>query len=313
MPCFHPIKAYRSKELTVNGKRKLVFTKKDSTGDVQEIPCGQCIGCRLDRSLDWAVRISNEASMHENNCFITLTYAPEFLPSNGTLVLEHFQKFLKRLRKKYGKVRFFHCGEYGESFSRPHYHACLLGFDFPDKRFLRTSQRGDHVFSSQSLDTLWGYGRTEIGSVTFESAAYVARYITKKVTGKLADDHYSRIDPYTGEIFKLKPEYTTMSRNPGIGNLWLRQFHRDVFRHDRLVTRKGAKISPPRYYSNLYEIIDPSHHKTIINNRLSKQFDSFSNGKLAKLRLDTTSERLKVREKVQEATLSTFLNRNLEG
>jgi hypothetical protein len=258
MPCYHPLTAYRSKSLTVNGKRQLVFNQKDSNGDKTEISCGQCMGCRLERSRQWAVRISNEASLYEKNCFITLTYAPEHLPPNGSLVLEHFQKFLKRLRKQYGpKIRFFHCGEYGEQLSRPHYHACIFNFDFADKYHYRSSARGDFIYRSQSLEKLWPFGRCEIGNVTFESAAYVARYITKKLSGPLAAAHYTKLDTETGEIITKKPEYTTMSRRPGIGADWLKLYSTDVYNHDRLIIRGGVQIPPPRFYNNQYEILNP--------------------------------------------------------
>ena len=312
MPCYHPIKAYRSKALTVNGKRSLVFNQKDSTGDVLEIPCGQCIGCRLERSRQWAVRISNEASLYDQNCFITLTYAPEYLPEGGSLVLEHFQKFLKRLRKKYGKsIRFFHCGEYGEQLGRPHYHACILNFDFPDKYHYRTTARGDRIFRSPSLEQLWPFGNSEIGTVTFESAAYVARYCTKKVTGSLAENHYSRLDAETGEIIQLKPEYVTMSRRPGIGAPWLEKFSRDVYNHDLMVSR-GHVMRPPRFYDNRFEILDADRFASVQRSRLEKQIDDFKTGNLSKKLRDNTHERRIVKERVHELTVNASLNRNYE-
>lgn len=313
MPCYHPISAYRDKHLTVNGKRKLVFTEKDSTGDRLQIACGQCIGCRLDRSRVWAVRISNEASLYDKNCFITLTYSPENLPKYGSLQLEHFQLFLKRLRKKYGKnIRFFHCGEYGENFGRPHYHACLLNFDFPDKYLYRITSRGDQIFRSPSLELLWPFGHSEIGSVTFESAAYVARYITKKQTGKAAIDYYSTVDMDTGEIVQRRPEYTTMSRRPGIGAPWLERFSSDVYTMDALVTRSGVKIPPPRYYDRQFEILNPEGFAKIQQKRIEKRFDDMKNGNFTKKLRDNTYERLIVKETVHKATVNSTLNRTLE-
>lgn len=307
MTCYHPIKAYRSKTLTANGKRQLVFNQRDSTGDVTEIACGQCMGCRLERSRQWAIRISHEASLYEQNCFITLTYSPENLPSDGSLRVRDFQLFLKRLRKRYGpKIRFFHCGEYGEQLGRPHYHACLLNFDFPDKYHFRNNGRSDQVYRSPSLEELWGMGHCEIGSVTFESAAYVARYVTKKITGPQAADHYTRVNPETGEIFSLKPEYTTMSRRPGIGQPWLEKFKSDVYPHDSVVIRGGTKIPPPRYYNNRYEVMHPEKYAEIKHKRLTKQWTNI----VDKLR-DNTPERLKVKETVQLRTIET-LKRNME-
>lgn len=306
MTCYHPIKAYRSKSLTASGKRQLVFVEKESNGDTLEISCGQCRGCRLDRSRVWAVRISNEASLYNENCFITLTYAPEHLPPGGSLVVSDYQKFMKRLRKFYGKqgkkIRFFQCGEYGERFSRPHYHACLLNFDFPDKVLYRRSERGDNIYRSASLESLWPFGRSEIGAVTFESAAYVARYIMKKVTGPLAADHYCG----------RQPEYTTMSRRPGIGAPWFERFSSDVYNHDVLVIRGGIKVPPPRFYNNQYEVMNPEHYEKIKRKRFLKQIDQLSSGEFSRKSRDNTYERRKVKEAVHAATVNATLNRILE-
>ena len=112
MPCYHPLLGYRSRSLTEKGKRAVVFNPRDGYVDQPvQLPCGQCIGCRLERSRVWAVRCVHEASLHSDNCFITLTYDNSHLPSDGSLHKDHFQKFMKRLRKSVGKVRFFHCDE----------------------------------------------------------------------------------------------------------------------------------------------------------------------------------------------------------
>ena len=135
MPCYKPLKAYYSKDVNESGKRSLVFTSEKALLPVElMVPCGRCIGCRLDRSLQWAMRCVHEASMHEDNCFITLTFDDDHL-GDGSLKVSDFQNFMKRLRQAIApkKVRFFHCGEYGAKLSRPHHHACLFGFDFPDK------------------------------------------------------------------------------------------------------------------------------------------------------------------------------------
>lgn len=307
MTCYHPLKAYRSKTLTVNGKRQLTWNPREGNGDVTEISCGQCSGCRLKRAAEWAVRITHEASLYERNCFITLTYAPEHLPSPPSLNVRDFQLFLKKLRKEYGpKIRFFHCGEYGDQLGRPHYHACLLNFDFPDKYHFRNNDRGDQVYRSPSLERIWGKGHCEIGSLTFESAGYTARYVQKKVTGKLAADHYLRVNTDTGEIYQLKPEYTTMSRRPGIGQPWLNKFKTDVYPHDLVVIRGGKKIPPPRYYNNLYEVQHPEKYQKIQQQRLLKK----STNIVDKLR-DNTFERLQAKQTVHLRTVET-LKRKME-
>ena len=244
MPCYHPLTAYRGRR-TSSGKSEILFDKsqalKVGSGLSIQLPCGQCIGCRLERSRQWAMRCHHEASLYQDNCFITLTYSDEHLPSDKSLHVEHFQKFMKRLRKRFGEgVRYYHCGEYGEKYMRPHYHACLFNFDFPDKKIWKENN-GNRLYVSESLSELWPFGFVTIGDVTFESAAYVARYIMKKVNGDLAESHYERVDWETGEVYQLKPEYTTMSRRPGIGSNWFAKFKDDIFPQDYVVIN-GKKL-----------------------------------------------------------------------
>ena len=293
MACYHPLKGYRSAELTANGKRKIVFNRNHGFVDLPvTVPCGQCVGCRLERSRQWAIRCHHEASLHENNCFITLTYANEHLPNNGSLDLSHQQKFFKRLRKKYGPdIRFYACGEYGAKYGRPHYHACVFNHDFEDRTLWKTTNEVP-LYRSKSLETLWPYGHSSVGNVTFQSAAYVARYIMKKVTGELADDHYTHVDQ-NGEIHDRKPEYTTMSRRPGIGALWLKKYNKDVYPDDFIVLN-GKKYRPPKYYDAQYELTNPDVLKTIKKQRkLSTRQHAANN----------TPERLAVRETIQKTKL----------
>lgn len=146
------------------------------------LPCGQCVGCRLERSRQWALRCVHEASLHDSNLFVTLTYDDEHLPEFNSLYYPDFQKFMKRLRKKFSRenIRFYMCGEYGETTLRPHYHVILFNFDLPDRRLYRRSHSGDHLFTSEILTKIWGKGFCPFGNVTFQSAAYTARYIMKK-------------------------------------------------------------------------------------------------------------------------------------
>jgi hypothetical protein len=249
MPCYHPLKGYRARSRNPSGKYSLVFSPSQGYIDQSiTVPCGGCIGCRLDYSRNWAIRCMHEAEMHMENCFITLTYNKKSLPEGGTLKKTDFQKFMKRLRKKYGPdIRYFHCGEYGEKLGRPHYHALLFNFNFSD-RYLWRVQNGNNIYRSESLEKLWPFGFCEIGSVTFESAAYVARYVVKKVKGQAAKDHYQRINKETGEVIELTPEYVTMSRRPGIGRDWIDKYKNDVYPHDFVVVNDGKQWKPPRYY-----------------------------------------------------------------
>jgi hypothetical protein len=243
MTCYHPLLAYRS-------EGKIVFEKPFAYAKGFNLPCGQCIGCRLKYSQEWAVRLMHENEMHEESCFITLTMNNEYLESREnpySLDKSEFQKFMKRLRKRYGKqIRYFHCGEYGEKNSRPHYHAIIFGMDFEDKELF--SVRDEiRLYTSEILAELWPHGFVTLGSVTMESCAYVARYVCKKQKGKNAEKHYIRWDPLTGEGTPIEPEYATMSRKPGIGKTWFDKYKEDVFPHDYVVIKKH-KIRPPRFY-----------------------------------------------------------------
>jgi len=295
MACYHPISAYRAKARGANGKFGIVFNASQGYVDQRlKVPCGQCVGCRLERSRQWAIRCVHEASLHEKNCFITLTYNDEFLPKNRSLCIDHFQKFMKRLRKKFGaNIRFYHCGEYGSKYGRPHYHALLFNLDFSDKKLWKIVNE-QKLYTSKILEELWPFGFSTVGTATFESAAYVARYIMKKVNGTAADSHYERVDPDTGEVYRLKSEYTTMSRRPGIGKNWFEKFKKDVFPSDQVVL-KGRAMRPPRYYDIQFEIDDEkamSRIKTIRKKNSKKHIDN------------NTPERLNVRERVQLARLA---------
>lgn len=303
MVCYHPIKGWKSKALSANGKRQIVFNPSQAYRDMPAtIACGQCIGCRLERSRQWAIRCIHEASQYDNNCFITLTYNDLHLPRDLSLNLDHFQRFMKRLRFKYGaNIRFFHCGEYGEKYGRPHYHACLFNFDFKDKT-LWTINNGHRLYVSEELNALWPYGFATIGEVTFESAAYVARYIMKKMTGPMAADHYSRLDETTGEIYQLKPEYTTMSRRPGIGKVWFDKYKSDVYPHDYVVL-KGKKMRPPRFYDTLFEREYPSDMDKLKASRVREGKKNVD---------EQTPERLNTREEVKLLQIKN-LKRNVDN
>mgnify|MGYP000025964551 CR=1 FL=1 len=206
--------------------------------------CGRCRACRLTYSREWAIRCIHEASLHRDNAFLTLTYRDADLPDGNSLCTRDVQLFVKRMRKRMGSFRFFHCGEYGEENSRPHYHMLVFGKDFEDKK-PHSKRRGHVLYNSGVLDDLWGRGFASIGSVTLESASYTARYIMKKVGGEGAEAHYSG----------RKPEYVTMSRLPGIGFNWIKRFLGDVYPDD-FVVWKGRKIRPPKYYDDYLKTVD---------------------------------------------------------
>lgn len=292
MACFSPLDAWQLESGSI------VFVERGNVLRSLTLPCGQCIGCRLERSRQWAIRCMHEASMHEENGFLTLTYNQENCPNS--LEYRHFQLFMKRARREFGPLRFYMCGEYGSKTFRPHYHALLFGCGFLADRYLwRNSGSGFPLYRSPTLDRLWPYGNAELGDVSFESAAYVARYVVKKVTGDRADDHYKRVDSDTGEIVSVVPEFTRMSLKPGIGRLWIEKFYTDVYPED-VVMVNGMKCKPPRYYDGVFD-----YFRQIDD----VEFNRFERALLTKE--DTSPERLAVREKVARARLD-FKHRDVE-
>lgn len=208
------------------------------------------MSCRLAKAQDWATRIHHEASLHDANCFVTLTFSDEFLPSDLSVRPRHLQLFMKRLRKRLGheRVRYFGCGEYGDRSLRPHYHVLLFGYAPRDQVPWRRSASGFVVNRSAELEEVWPFGHVEVGSVTTQSAGYVARYVTKKQTGDAALEHYTRIHPTTGFPWQVVPEFLLMSRRPGIGDEWFSRFASDAFPSDFVVV-EGRKVPVPRYYA----------------------------------------------------------------
>ena len=238
--------------------------------------------------------------MHKQNCFVTLTYRPDSVPPGGSLRYRDFQLFMKRLRKRAKvPIRFFVCGEYGELLSRPHYHACLFGYDFPDKRpTTYLAQKGD--WRSKLLEDVWSLGHTHLGELNVRSAAYAARYVLKKVTGRDADFHYRRVD-VDGVVYDLAPEFCRMSLRPGVGNGWFHRF-RDDLRGDYVV-RDGMKFAVPKYYDRLLEREDPEE---LASRKEARELRALP------FRMEQSPERLAVREKVEAARIST-LKRDLES
>lgn len=290
MPCYHPIRAWRSRDgRNASGAWPLVFDIKDGYADKEVIvPCGRCIGCRLDRSRDWAVRCMHESSMWPDNVFLTLTYDDAHMPDDGSLRKKDFQDFMKRLRKHFEsrKIRFFHCGEYGGKLGRPHYHAIVFNLDFDDKYEYKLASDGSQLWISDTLNQIWGKGFCIIGAVTFESCAYVARYIMKKMTGEDSYLHY--VDPDTG-VIKSK-EYVTMSRRPGIGGDWFQKYHSDVFPRGYVLSN-GHPASPPRYYE---KELDKLNHSAYLSykDKLAKIARERKNN------WDNTPDRLQMRENI---------------
>jgi len=263
--------------------------------------------------------------MHQDNCFVTLTYNDENLPPDRSLDHRHWQLFMKKLRKVQGAgIKYLMCGEYGVwcrhcwlhpnncscgehqvlGPGRPHYHAILFNTDFSDKVFWKETNKLP-LYRSALLEKTWGKGFCSVGAATFQSAAYVARYVTKKVTGTPAATHYTVTNPRTGEVIQLRPEYLQPSRGgrtgKGIASDWIEEFSADVWPDDFVVV-EGRKVRPPRFYEKQLADADPDLHSKVKRQRSLKNRLHAEN---------QTPARLVVREKVQQAKLNS-LKRTLD-
>lgn len=275
MPCNSPVQAFRRADSVRVDKLGRVYRKKnpgitfswdesDRGSRSAYVRCGKCVGCRLDWAGDWAARCEKEAQLWERNCFITLTYDDAHLPIGGStrssLSKRDFQLFMKRLRKEYGDgIRFFASGEYGPSTERAHYHALLFNHDFADKRLWKLS-RGNALYVSSSLERLWPFGFSSVGAVTLQSAGYVARYVMKKLDGKMAEVAYA----------DREPPFILMSRRPGIGFAWLEKFEVDVYGPGKdgvpraeLVVGDGRVRRPPRYFDEQFKRTWPERYRAM--------------------------------------------------
>lgn len=303
MTCYSPFKMFRSleknpetgKHLLTNNPLKAI----NSTNPIT-LPCGHCVGCRLDKADNWATRCMHEASMHSASSFVTLTYDDDHLPEDYSVSLRETQLFMKRLRKDTGasRLRFFAVGEYGEQTLRPHYHLLIFGTDFRADRKLRKEGEFGNSFTSEQLSRLWPFGFAELGSVTYKSAAYCARYSMKKINGAMAPSHYLRTHPISGLTVQVKPEFATMSGKPGIGSTWFEKYRSDCFPSDFLVV-DGKHKPVPRYYTLK---LQEDEQTTIKRKRKRASVPH---------KWNATPERLRVRETIKKSRL-TQLKRELK-
>lgn len=271
MACHFPIKGWLSRHKTESGKRPFTTDRAQALVDMpMEVPCGQCIGCRIGKAQDWATRLEAERLFHHASRFLTLTYDDANLPEGCTLVPHHVKRFIERLRHwadvHTGHFLRFYCGaEYGDTpmvsvsgfnLGRPHYHIIVYGLAFPDEKSAEKSRTGEDQFSSETLDRLWGKGRCRIGLVTRESCGYVAGYAIKKMNGDRAEGHYRQLDMRTGVVYQVEPEFVRCSNRPGIGRGFVEKFETDVYPADHVVQR-GKPRKVPRYFDKVLGTVKP--------------------------------------------------------
>lgn len=301
MVCYDPRTAFAAQTTNANGKRNTTFQMANAnrhpiTGAIEErtLPCGQCIGCRLDSSKEWAARCTHEALFHEENSFITLTFADQNLPASGSVSKDDTTKFMKRLRKELApkKIRFLAVGEYGDKLQRPHYHALIFGHEFPDRELHGYSKSGEKMYRSPTLEKVWKYGYSTVQDFSYKNAAYCARYATKKITGRKAKDHYQG----------RHPEFHVQSNRPGIGQLFYKHYADDIYPHDTVVIN-GKEHKVPRYYDKLLDKDNPRElelYKEVRRYKASQHKD------------EQTKERRAVRKECQERR-ANLLQRGMEA
>lgn len=232
MRCIRPLKASQNRdgELTYS-------SRKSEPGLVGwQFDCRKCLPCRLNQAREKAIRALHEAKMHEDNIFLTLTYDDANLES-PRLIYDHFQNFMKdlRYREAHKKIPYMVTGEYGDQNKRPHWHALLFNYRPCDAIKHYTTDRGDTVWHSKYLQDLWGRGNIEFGSVTLDSASYVARYSAKKLTHGNDQDH------------DYHPIHKTSSKH-GIGRSWIEKHYKHAFSNGFVTLPDGQVTNIPRYY-----------------------------------------------------------------
>lgn len=298
MVCYHPLHAFpngktrdgkTSYKITSNKVKSISFDKATGhwflsddpnryhNNQYIDIPCGQCVGCRIDYSREWALRCVLESKYHDRTMFLTLTYDDVHVPHTTytdnvtgeikdilTLNPDDFTLFMKRLRfhfsKKYDKqLRFFACGEYGSVTLRPHYHAIVFGLDVDDLKQVSTSPHGYPVYSSDFIEEIWGKGFITLADSSFETCAYTARYVMKKQTGKDSDFY---------DVHNLVPEFVRMSRKPGIAKQYYDDHVLEIYEHDKIILNDGKIFKPPSYFDSYLEKDYPELYDKIIQNRI---------------------------------------------
>lgn len=342
MPCYHPLIAWRNKrsgDIVIYGDIRNEEWKKAPesltsrginpyTDEQLIIPCGQCTGCRLEYSRQWADRCYLESKMHEHTYWLTLTYDEDSLKrllkrvvnvSTGEVVLapslekKDLQGFLKRLREHWARkynikgLRFYGCGEYGSINHRPHFHVTIFGLDIPDLDYWYTSPgQGFPTFKSKEVEKIWGKGRVTINRNTWQTSAYTARYMLKKLKGRDAKEKYQQAG--------INPEFCLCSRNPGIGYPYYQAHKEKIYSIDGIAYAKakgGASTrKPPKYFDKMYKAENPEGFEKAKKARKEIATKQFKYKLVGRTTLGKF-EYLKIEEAAKEAAIKA-LARKLE-
>lgn len=241
--CLFPTRA----SLNPEGGRPLL----SSEGNLV-LPCGKCRECISKRAMDWSLRARHEMSLHKENCFLTLTYAPEHLKSHF-IVKPDFQKFVKLLRYHTDRnIRYMVSYEYGTQYFRPHMHAIIFGYSPKKLKFFKNSKGGHALYTSDEITKLWKHGFHSIGDANEKTAYYIASYA-------LSGTARTVTHPNTGESIELR-DCMDVSKRPAIGHNYLLQ-------NSRQLVESGAPM--PRYYLKKLQKLNPTLHEHYENTTLS--------------------------------------------
>lgn len=341
MSCYHPLMGIPKGIDPRSGKMQYLIKPfpKDFHGDsgidgIVTIPCGKCIGCRLDYSRQWANRCMLEMQYHEEAWFVTLTYDQAHVPLSWytdpdtgeafqamTLRKRDFQLFMKRLRKEYEpqKIRFFAAGEYGDKKLRPHYHVILFGLHIDDLQLYEEHVGDFPYYTSERLQKVWDSGLDNwidlkyiskggitplatrgmviIAPVNWQTCAYVARYVIKKQKGPASAVY---------QLHNIEPPFSLMSRKPGIGRQYYDD-HLDLYDYQSInvsTPEGGRKFRPPKYFDRLRMQDAPEQYEQI---RSFRQFAANEN-KMAKLSQTDNEylDMLAIEERNQQAVLKSL-------
>ena len=306
MTCYYPLSGFIVKDfLGEKGKNHLIikpykttrasFAGKDISDTWFPVPCGHCLGCKMEQAQAWTVRLQLEASLYpdELNHFITLTYDEAHNPVS--LIKKDVQKFMKRLRHTFGECRFFLCGEYGSTTARPHYHLLLFGCNIPDLRpHLLTDPDG--LYISKTLDKIWKFGNCIVGKVTQQSIGYTARYTVKKLA---SDREHKEMLNRIG----LTPEFILMSRKPGIGAA---AFKKEWFEWN-YIPLNGRKYPINRFYIDMFKKMGYSYDpiKDYMSRTIDIDFKKYGD-------IENYYNELKNRDIVNNERLKILKKRNLD-
>lgn len=324
---YHPAKIYSWDRLEDLDKKYNFRMKK-----WELIPCGKCIGCRLDSSKDWANRGYLEGLYSDHNYFVTLTYdedhltipefvemddititAPEELEWKGTLIPSDLKRFINTLRKIFEReynhtdIRYIACGEYGGEGKRPHYHLILFNCPFPSDTFYnpRISWEKDTYYQNEIIERAWNKGISNITEASWNTIAYLSRYITKKINGENSELYYKIQGQESKEFFRA-------SNRPGIGYKYYEDHKEEIYKNDSILIKKGNQITwekPPDYFDKLYEKENPEHMKIIKEKRRQDAINALRS-KDQTTSLDRLNQ-LKLEEQSKKEQTST-LKRKLE-